>query len=58
MRQTQCASITLQENLEPMLVRANVQKKSLYDTPSRADDPTAGVGSLPRRFSGLSEARY
>lgn len=41
-----------------MLVRVNVQKKSLYDTPSRADDPAAGVGSLPRRFSGLSEARY
>lgn len=38
MRQTQCTSITLQEDLEPMLVRVNVETKSLYDTPCRADD--------------------
>lgn len=57
MRQTQRTSTALQEELEPILVRVNVQTKSLFDTPSQADDPTAGVGSLPTRFSGLSEAR-
>lgn len=57
MRQTQRNLTTLRGELEPMLVRVNVQTKSLFDTPSRADDPTAGVGSLPTRFSGLSEAR-
>lgn len=57
MQQSRRTSTLLQDELEPMFVRLNLQSKSLFDTPHPSDDPTAGISSLPTRFSSLGEAR-